>query len=160
MKYLIAVLVLLMLSNDDCWAIEEYSCVAEKVYDGDSITKCLDDNSEYHNVRLAGLDAPEKRQTYGILSKEALSNKILGYKISVKKIATDRYQRDISIVTFKGENINEFMVKNGHAWSYLPQPEYNADYTVLEFMAKDQNKGLWSYSQNPIAPSDYRKGVR
>jgi len=35
-----------------------------KVADGDTIT-VLDSNKEQHRIRLAGIDAPEKRQPFG-----------------------------------------------------------------------------------------------
>ena len=42
------------------------------VADGDTIT-VLDDTNIQHKIRLAGIDAPEKRQAFGYVSKQSLS---------------------------------------------------------------------------------------
>ena len=43
------------------------------VADGDTIT-VIDDNKVQHKIRLAGIDAPEKKQPFGQRSKQSLSD--------------------------------------------------------------------------------------
>jgi len=42
------------------------------VADGDTIT-LLDDTNTQHKIRLTGIDAPEKRQALGNVSKQSLA---------------------------------------------------------------------------------------
>ncbi len=43
------------------------------VSDGDTIT-VLDQNNTQYKIRLAGIDAPEKKQPFGNVSKKSLSD--------------------------------------------------------------------------------------
>ena len=47
------------------------------VQDGDSIT-VLDDTRTQHKIRLGGIDAPERRQAFGNVSKESLAEQVAG----------------------------------------------------------------------------------
>jgi endonuclease YncB( thermonuclease family) len=61
------------------------------VADGDTVT-VLDGSNIQHKIRLAGIDAPEKKQAYGNRSKQRLSDLIFDKAVQVettKKIATD-----------------------------------------------------------------------
>ena len=52
------------------------------ITDGDTITVIDTDKTE-HKIRLMGIDAPEKKQDYGIESKKALSNYIYQKEVTV-----------------------------------------------------------------------------
>jgi len=54
-----------------------------KVADGDTIT-VLDANKEQHRIRLAGIDAPEKRQPFGNASRKMLRELVAGKEVKVK----------------------------------------------------------------------------
>ena len=47
------------------------------VTDGDTIT-ILDDTNTQHKIRLTGIDAPEKRQAFGNVSKQSLVELVAG----------------------------------------------------------------------------------
>ena len=63
------------------------------ITDGDTITVIDTDKTE-HKIRLMGIDAPEKKQDYGIESKKALSNYIYQREITVEYKKQDRYKRN------------------------------------------------------------------
>ena len=63
------------------------------VADGDTIT-VLDDTHTQHKIRLTGIDAPEKRQAFGNVSKQSLVEQVAGQFVSVKWIKLNKYGRN------------------------------------------------------------------
>lgn len=55
-----------------------------KVADGDTIT-ILDAANVQHRIRLAGIDAPEKKQAFGNVSKQSLSRFVYGKSVRREK---------------------------------------------------------------------------
>jgi endonuclease YncB( thermonuclease family) len=53
------------------------------VSDGDTIT-VLDSNNRKHRIRLVGIDAPEKSQSYGQRAKQSLSDLIYDKKVTIQ----------------------------------------------------------------------------
>ena len=51
------------------------------VADGDTIT-VLDDTNIQHKIRLAGIDAPEKRQAFGDVTKQSLADMVAGQSVA------------------------------------------------------------------------------
>ena len=54
-----------------------------RVADGDTIT-VLDADKVQHKVRLAGIDAPERKQAYSKKAQQALTSKVVKKNIEVK----------------------------------------------------------------------------
>ena len=129
------------------------------VADGDSIT-VLDAERQQHKIRLAGIDAPEKKQPYGQKSKASLSSMVFGKRVTVEWTKRDRYQRIIGVVLVNGVDSNLEQVKAGMAWWYrqyakeqtVPQ---RAAYEVAENQAQAGRVGLW-VDANPVAPWEFR----
>jgi endonuclease YncB( thermonuclease family) len=71
------------------------------VTDGDTLT-VLTAQRQQHRVRLSGIDAPEKRQAFGQVSKRHLSDLTYGKAISVVFHKRDRYQRILGKVLVNG----------------------------------------------------------
>eukprot|EP01041_Mallomonas_annulata_P033793 gene33793-56465_t len=67
------------------------------VADGDTIT-VLDDNKVQHKIRLAGIDAPEKKQPFGQRSKQSLSDLVFDKAVTVETNKRDKYQREVGKV--------------------------------------------------------------
>ena len=63
-----------------------------RVADGDTVT-ILDANNTQHRIRLAQIDAPETKQAYSKVSKDALSELIVTKEVTVKVDVIDRYKR-------------------------------------------------------------------
>jgi endonuclease YncB( thermonuclease family) len=64
------------------------------VIDGDTII-ILDTNKEQFKIRLSGIDAPEKKQAFGNVSKQSLSEMIAGKQVNVVYNKRGRYGRII-----------------------------------------------------------------
>jgi len=98
------------------------------VTDGDTLT-VRSDSGVATRIRLWGIDAPEKRQAYGNVSKRYLSSLAFGKRVRVLVRDTDRYGRNVSeIILPDGRNANQEMVRAGYAWWYR---RYAPDDAVL-----------------------------
>lgn len=129
------------------------------VKDGDTIV-VLDEAKTQHTIRLAGIDAPEKKQAFGQRSKESLSDLLFGKPVSVETSKRDKYQREIGKVLVAGLDANLEQIKRGMAWHYkaYEREQLSEDrnaYAVAEVAARTERTGLWSDAY-PIPPWDYR----
>lgn len=128
------------------------------VHDGDTLT-IMD-----QHVRLAGIDAPELKQTcstYGIVwlcgreSRKYLVSLVEGKEVTCAGNEYDRYRRLIGTCFVDGKDINEEMVSSGMALAYR---QYSKAYIADENAAKFAHRGLWS--SDFVNPWDWRKGKR
>lgn len=88
------------------------------VADGDTIT-VLDATNTKFNVRLSGIDAPEKAQPFGNVSKKSLSNLVYDKQVDVDWMKRDQYQRIVGKVLLNGEDINLKQIRLGMAWFFV-----------------------------------------
>ena len=143
------------------------------VTDGDTIT-VLDASKVQHKIRVAGIDAPEKMQAFGQVSKENLSRLVFDKEVDIEWTKLDRYQRIVGKVMVESPNCSGAcprtfdaglsQVSVGLAWWYRSfAKEQPADdlpkYEAAEQGAQSRRQGLWS-DKAPIAPWDWRKGNR
>lgn len=149
-KYLVPLFVIFF-SSSLCAA--EISGKVVRVLDGDTI-EVLQDNVPVR-IRLANIDAPEKKQAFGRWSGGQLKKLIAGQVVTVTYTQTDRYGRVIGrIFTTDGREASRYMVQAGAAWVY---ERYNTDKTLpaLQRAAQEQKRGLWADS-NPMPPWEWR----
>lgn len=130
------------------------------VADGDTIT-ILDSLKKQHKIRLAGIDAPEKTQAFGNVSKRSLSELVYGKQVDVEWSKKDRYGRTLGRVIIGTLDVNLEQIRRGMAWFYIKyQNEQTAqdrlDYAGAQDYAQQAGLGLWS-NYNPTPPWDYRK---
>lgn len=133
------------------------------VADGDTIT-ILDNTNTQHKIRLAGIDAPEKKQAFGNVSKKTLSDLVFGRQVAVEWSKHDRYGRTVRRVIVNGMDVNLTQIKHGMAWFYTKyQKELPAqdrlNYTSAQDYAEKSLLGLWAES-SPIPPWDFRNKRR
>jgi micrococcal nuclease len=120
-----------------------------RVSDGDTFTG-LDAENRQVKVRLHGIDAPEAKQPFGNVSKQALSDLIAGKTVSVEEVDRDRYGRVVGRVTIGGKLVNAEQVRAGLAWRYVQFDRRN-EFGGLEADARRQRRGLWADAA-PVAP--------
>lgn len=130
------------------------------VADGDTVT-VLDASDTQHKIRLAGIDAPEKKQPFGQVSKQSLSDLVYDKTVQVDWTKTDRYGRIVGKVVVNKLDANLEQVKRGLAWHYTKyqkeQPfEDRLNYLHAQVVAKAAKLGLW-VEPSPVAPWDWRK---
>jgi endonuclease YncB( thermonuclease family) len=134
------------------------------VADGDTVT-VLDEAFAEHKIRLMGIDAPEKSQAYGKVSKQSLNEMAGGQELSVDAVKRDRYGRLVGkLLARDGRDINLEQVRRGMAWHYTDYAREQSGvdrvrYADAQRWARADRKGLWS-DATPTPPWDYRKAKR
>ena len=58
--------------------------------DGDTLT-ILDKSNRQHKIRLIGIDAPERKQPFGTVSRQNLADLVFGKAVAVEWHKQDRY---------------------------------------------------------------------
>jgi endonuclease YncB( thermonuclease family) len=129
------------------------------IIDGDTI--------EIHGqrIRLHGIDAPEKGQPCfdasgkswrcGPAAANALDELIGVSPVACREKDVDRYGRIVAICNVRGEDIEAWLVRNGHAMAYR---KYSSDYIAAEQEAKNAKRGIWSGVMQP--PWEWHKEQR
>ena len=87
------------------------------IADGDTLT-VLNHGKQQIKIRLAEIDAPEKRQAFGTRSKQSLSDLCFGKQAEVMSQVKDRYRRTVAHVKCAGVDANTEQVKRGMTWAY------------------------------------------
>ena len=111
-------------------------------------------------VRLAGIDAPEKAQPFGSVSKNHLSDRVFGRLVTVEWTKKDKYGRVIGRVIADGEDVCLNQIRSGLAWHYKhyanEQPaDQRTAYAAAEERARLEKAGLWG-QPNQIPPWEFR----
>lgn len=135
-------------------AAADFSGRVVKVADGDTVT-VLDAGKQQVRVRLASIDAPEKRQAFGTRSQQHLSTLVFGKDVQVIEQGRDRYGRTIGVLRVGNSNINRAMVSAGLAWAYT---DYLNDKAMpgYEQRARQARRGLWA-DPAPVPPWQFRR---
>ncbi len=131
------------------------------VIDGDTI-EILEQGNHLRRIRLSGIDAPEKGQSFGQRSKQGLSDLVFGKQVEAETSKIDRYGRAVAKVFINGKDVNLEQIKKGLAWHYKEyQKEQSLSdrrtYTDEEEKSKVQKIGLW-IDPDPMPPWAWRHG--
>lgn len=138
---------------------EEFQGRVIEVYDGDTAVVFNEKKNCRYKVRFYGIDAPEKDQDDGKVSRDALREKILGREVVVQVINIDTYGRSVGKVLLGGRNINMEMVVEGHAWYYRDYAKNEYTLANAEKEAQRLRRGIWR-AESPEPPWEYRKRNR
>ena len=135
-----------------------------KVIDGDTI------KIKGNNIRLFGIDAPEKNQicfkktqsyNCGFISTKVLKKYAEGKLVTCAYNDKDRYGRIIGICNFyynaedKKLSLNRYMVFTGNAVAYK---RYSKEYLDDEKWAKNNQLGMWQGKF--IRPEEWRRKTK
>lgn len=129
------------------------------VTDGDTIT-VLTEQQRQIRVRLAEIDAPERRQPYGDRARQMLAGLVFERRVRLMVTSTDRNGRLIARVFVGSRDINAEMVRRGGAWVY---GRYSSDAELLrqEAAARTARRGLWAlHEPERLPPWEWRESRR
>lgn len=127
-----------------------------RVKDGDSLV--VASGGKNVDVRLADIDAPEYRQPHGDAARSALLALVGDREVRLQLVGGDAYRRIVAHVYAGNVDVNEQMVRRGHAWvrrEYDPAPKLVA----AEDAARAERVGLWREA-TPMPPWEWRKSKR
>lgn len=131
-----------------------------KINDGDSIEVDLADGTHVR-VRLSAIDTPEYDQPYGAQSSAALKAMLpLDSTVELGVVTQDQFHRMVAVVwrveNDKRTNINEAMLRGGHAWAYRRYMQ-GSSFCDLEQEARAKKAGLWAQPVSDwVYPPEWR----
>ncbi len=109
-------------------------------------------------VRLVGINAPERDECHFTEARAYLADEILGSRVVLDTVGTDRFGRSLAFVSRGGTDLNESLVSHGHAIALTPEEETPASTRILmaERQAAEADRGLWAddacRAKGPIPP--------
>ena len=161
-----------------CWLLRSSSCKLQahpfdttrassaarpttRVIDADTQVEVIGER-----VRLKGIDAPEKGQWCENASGnlypcgQAALRALRGHIGDSKAVCgidpqPDRYGRALGVCYLKGEDLNGWLVSQGHALAYR---RYGTQYVEQEEAARAAKRGVWAGAF--VAPWEWRAGKR
>jgi len=103
----------------------EYEAIVTSVYDGDTITIDIDLGFDVilkkQKIRLLGINTPEVRgseREKGLVSRDALREKILGEQVIIKTEKRGKYGRWLGTIYIERTNVNQWLINEGYAEEY------------------------------------------
>jgi endonuclease YncB( thermonuclease family) len=129
------------------------------VADGDTVT-LLDADKKQHRIRLAGIDAPERGQSFADRSKQTLADLAFDRDAQAHCPKVDRYKRRVCKVTVGGVDVGLEQIQRGMAWHFKryereQSPQDRTAYSAAETEARSEGRGLWR-DREPVAPWEWR----
>jgi endonuclease YncB( thermonuclease family) len=114
---------------------------------------------QQHRVRLSGIDAPERRQAFGQVSKQHLSDLVYDKTVTIVFHKRDRYKRILGQVLVNGADAGLDQIETGMAWHYKryereQSTEDRVAYARAEETARAEGRGLWR-DPRPVPPWEF-----
>ncbi len=146
----------LLLAIAPAAAAQNFEARVSRVKDGDSLLLFRADVKRTSEIRLAGIDAPELSQPWGIQSRSALRLLVNGKTVRVEVTDRDQYNRLVARIWLGNIYVNARMAEAGHAWAF---DRYMKDSRIRagQNAAMKAKRGLWSLPpQDRLPPATWR----
>lgn len=132
-------------------------CLVVGIHDGDTLlVRCGPPGDlQQREVRIQGIDAPERYQPFSELSRSSLAALCLNARARIRSVETDRYGRTVARVECRGKDVAERQVGSGMAWVYTRYAGARPDLPALEAQARQARLGLWADAE-PVPPWVWR----
>lgn len=132
-----------------------YRGLVLQVVDGDSVRLQPEDGGPARTLRIQGIDAPEICQADGRAARDALRSLLHRQWVELVDVQTDIYGRDLGRLHWQGQDMGEWMVLQGWAWSYRWQGS-PGPYAEQERSAKAALRGVHRRAQ-AVYPGTFRR---
>lgn len=132
-------------------------CLVIAITDGDTLTARCGEPGAYEQVtvRISAIDAPEKRQAFGQVSRQHLAKLCFEQVATITPRTHDRYGRTVGDVECQGQDVATEQVRSGMAWFYVKYGKGYEHLRGLEAEARQARRGLWA--QEAVAPWEWRR---
>lgn len=123
--------------------------------DGDTLKARCGEPGQYQQitVRIAAIDAPERRQPFGNASRQVLTALCLNDRATIILRTNDKYGRWVADVYCSDRDVGTTLVSSGMAWvydRYADKTEHAALF-ALQTEAKAGRVGLWRDAGQVVA---------
>ncbi len=132
---------------------ESLSGTVVTIIDGDTLV-IQDETKLHHVVRLAEIDAPEKKQPYYMESARSLAALCQKKQATVEWSLRDERKRRLGYVTCAGKDANAEQLKRGMAWGSPMASKPTSGLMELEGYARLRKVGLWK-DENAVPPWEW-----
>lgn len=137
-------------------------CLIVAITDGDTLTaRCGEPGAHQQvKVRIAAIDAPEKRQPYGQQARQALARLCHNQQATIRQHSQDRYGRTVADVECQGKDVGAWMVRGGWAMVYDRYANGYSHLYPLQDAAKAERVGQWQMlneGRMPVKPWEWRQ---
>ncbi len=132
--------------------LQEFAAKVISVTNGDTLTVLVD--RQKVNVRLEGIDAPEKNQAFGRQAKSALSKLVMRKPITLRVTGENRNGQILARIDIAGVDVSAEMIRLGMAWHNEKYSD-DEDLARLQALARGEEVGLWAEGE-PLPPWEYR----
>lgn len=136
-------------------------CLVVAISDGDTLTARCGDPGQHHQVkvRIAAIDAPERRQDYGNRARQELAALCFQQSARIMERGRDRYGRTVADVECRGQDTASWMVRHGWAMVYTKYASQHQHLVPLQAAAHDERTGQWRLldeGREPVPPWEWR----
>jgi len=136
-------------------ALPTWTGVVTHVVDGDTVHVRPVAGGAPRSLRLLGMDAPEICQEGGVAARDALNERVFQRQVQVQVQGTDDYGRDLVRLYLASEDVGQWMVQRGQAWSYRFRQDAGP-YAETERHAQILRRGIFA-GLPPENPRDFRR---
>jgi endonuclease YncB( thermonuclease family) len=160
-KSLTAAFLLVLAASALSAAPESFEARVIRVIDGDSIEVRVSSAPPFE-IRLVGIDAPEKGQAFGDVAKKNLAALVNDRNVRIEWADKDSRGRILGKVFLRSRDVNLAQITAGLAWHYKYYENEQSEpdrltYGKAEQDARSQKLGLWK-DPNPMPPWEKRNG--
>ena len=138
-------------------AAAQFEARIAQVIDGDTLD--LVTAKARMRVRLADIDAPERKQPYGHRSRQSLIAICGGDLARVDTKGRDRDKNMLAVVRCNGTDAGAEQVRLGMAWVIERDAAGDSPLHALQAEARAARRGLWA-DKEPVPPWEWRGDAR